>query len=174
MILRNYERYMNKILNMGAEFFYSLVIASKIKEEFVINEKYKFNSTRRNPWVSIGVIICILLLLGFAITSMPKGFKMTHEQIGTGLPALVFVYDPNLVVNISQTEQMNKARDQLSNQVLFLIAKIRTPEGDKLIAEHRASPTELLLFDPSGRLIKRQFALRNSSELIEWITVGEP
>jgi hypothetical protein len=99
---------------------------------------------------------------------------MTHEQIGTGLPALVFVYDPNLAVSISQTEQMNKARDQLSDQVFFLIAKINTPEGEKLLAEHRASPAELLLFDPSGRLIKRQFALRNSSELIQWITVGEP
>ena len=149
-------------------------ITSKIKEAFVINEKYNVNSTRRNPWITIGVIIFIVILLGFAVTLMPKGFKMTHEQIGTGLPALVFVYDPNLVVNISQTEQMNKARDQLSGQVLFLIAKISTPEGDQLIAEHQASPTELLLFDPSGRLIKRQFALKNSSELIQWITLGEP
>jgi hypothetical protein len=105
---------------------------------------------------------------------MPKGFKMTHEQIGTGMPALVFVYDPNLSVSISQTEEMNKARDQLSDQVFFLIAQIRTPEGDQLIAEHRASPAELLLFDPSGRLIKRQFALKNSSELIQWVTVGAP
>ena len=149
-------------------------ITSKIKEAFVINEKYNVNSTRRNPWITIGVIIFIVILLGFAVTLMPKGFKMTHEQIGTGLPALVFVYDPNLVVNISQTEQMNKARDQLSGQVLFLIAKISTPEGDQLIADHQASPTELLLFDPSGRLIKRQFALKNSSELIQWITLGEP
>ena len=149
-------------------------ITSKIKEAFVINEKYNVNSTRRNPWITIGVIIFIVILLGFAVTLMPKGFKMTHEQIGTGLPALVFVYDPNLVVNISQTEQMNKARDQLSGQVLFLIAKISTPEGDQLIADHQASPTELLLFDPSGRLIKRQFALRNSNELIQWVTLGEP
>jgi hypothetical protein len=140
----------------------------------VINEKYNLNSTRRNPWIYISVIILIFIFIGFAVTLMPKAFKMTHEQIGTGLPALVFVYDPNLVVSISQTEQMNKARDQLSVRVLFLIAKIRTPEGEQFIAEHQASPAELLLFDPSGKLIKRQFALRNSSELIEWITVGEP
>jgi hypothetical protein len=115
-----------------------------------------------------------VILVAFAVKLIPKGFKMTHEQIGSGLPALVFVYDPNLAVNTSQTEQMNKAREQLSDQVLFLIAKINTPEGDQLIADHRASPAELLLFDPSGRLIKRQFALRNSSELIHWITLGEP
>jgi hypothetical protein len=98
---------------------------------------------------------------------------MTHDQIGTGLPALVFVYDPNLVVSISQSEQMDKAYDQLGGQVLFLIAKIKTPEGDKFIAEHQASIAELLLFDPSGKLIKRQSALKSSSELIQWITADE-
>ena len=105
---------------------------------------------------------------------IPKGFKMTHEEIGTGLPTLVFVYDPNLAVNTSQTEQMNKAREMLGDQVLFLIAKINTPEGDQLIAKHRANAAELLLFNPSGKLIKRQFALRNSSELIQWIMLSEP
>lgn len=105
---------------------------------------------------------------------MPKGFKGTHEQIGTGKPALVFVYDPNLGVSVSQTEQMNKARDQLSDQAFFLIAQIHTPEGDQLIAEHDASPAELLLFDSSGKLIKRQLALKGSSELIQWLTVGAP
>jgi hypothetical protein len=53
---------------------------------------------------------------------MPKGFKMTHEQVGTGQPALVFVYDPNLGVSVSQTEEINKARDQLGDQAFFLIA----------------------------------------------------
>ena len=90
------------------------------------------------------------------------------------MPALVFIYDPNLGVSSSQTEQMNKARDHLGDQAFFLIAQISTPEGDKLIAEHRASPAELLLFDSSGKLIKRQFALRDSSELIQWIAADAP
>ena len=94
---------------------------------------------------------------------------MTHEQIGTGKPALVFVYDPNLGVSTSQPEQMNIARDQIGDQVFFLIARIGTPEGDKLIAEHNARPPELLLFDSSGRLIQRQFALIEASQLIQWI-----
>lgn len=100
---------------------------------------------------------------------MPKSIKMTHEEIGSGKPALVFVYDPNLQVSISQTEQMNKARDQLNDQVFFLIAKIHTPEGDKLIAEHSARIAELLLFDASGKLIKRQPALKDASEIIQWL-----
>lgn len=139
-----------------------------------MSEKYDSIPTRRKPWVLIGVITSILIVLGVLLTAMPKGFKGTHEQIGTGKPALVFIYDPNLGVSVTQTEEMNKARDQLSDQAFFLIAQLSTPEGDQLIAEHRASPAELLLFDPSGRLIKRQFALKSASELIESIAVDTP
>ncbi len=104
----------------------------------------------------------------------PEGFKMTHEDIGTGKPAVVFVYDPNLGVSTRQPEQMNIARDQLGDQVFFLIARIGTPEGDKLIAEHNARAPELLLFDSSGRLKQRQFALIEASQLIRWIQSPTP
>ena len=144
-----------------------------LKEDFVIKDKSmskpKAKSTRRMPWVSIGVITSIVIIIGLLLTMMPKGFKATHEQIGTGKPALVFVYDPNLTVSGSQTEQMNEARDYLSDQVFFLVAQVGSPEGDQLIAKHRARPAELLLFDPSGSLIKRQYALKSASELIQWV-----
>ena len=117
----------------------------------------------------MGVTLAILLLVWLVLSAMPKGFKGTHEDIGTGVPALVFIYDPNLGVSVSQTEQMNTARDQLGEQAVFLVAQLSTPEGDKLIAKHQANAGELLLFDPSGTLIKRQFALQSSSELIQWI-----
>jgi hypothetical protein len=116
----------------------------------------------------------ILTFIWLLLTLMPKGFDMNHEQIGTGKPALVFVYDTNLSVSIEQSAQMNKARDQLDEQVLFIIAKIGTREGDLLIAKYRAESAELLLFDPSGSLVKRQFALLQSSELIQWLAVGVP
>nr|WP_112354244.1 hypothetical protein [Shewanella benthica] len=135
--------------------------------------KAKSNSTRRMPWTAIGVITSIVLIIGLLLTMMPKGFKSTHEQIGTGKPALVFVYDPSLTVSGSQTEQMNEARDYFSDhldeQVFFLIAQVGSPEGEQLIAKHRARAAELLLFDPSGNLIKRQFALKSAHELIQWL-----
>jgi hypothetical protein len=109
------------------------VIASKMKEGFVVNDKYDFKPTRRNPWVSTGVVIFILILLELVVTFLPKSFKMTHDQIGTGLPALVFVYDPNLVVSISQTEQMDKAYNQLSGQVFFLSPKLRLQRETSLL-----------------------------------------
>ncbi|MFC1518082.1 hypothetical protein ACFL6Z_00030 [Pseudomonadota bacterium] len=50
-----------------------------------------------------------------------------------------------------------------------MIARIGTPEGDQLIAKYRASPAEVLLFDPAGNLVKRQYALRTAAELMQWV-----
>lgn len=94
---------------------------------------------------------------------------MSHEQIGTGKPALVFVYDSNLTVSMKQSEEMNKARDQLGDKALFIFVKTGTPEGNKLITKHNAQSTEILLFNPSGRLVKRQYALKNAKELVQLI-----
>lgn len=151
-----------------------LKIIHSLKKEPVIKEKNNPETTRRKPWVSAAVFLFVLLFLAVILLNMPKGFKTTHEQLGAGKPALVFVYDPNLAVSVSQPEQMNVVREQLGDQVVFLFAQIATPQGNQLIAEHGASPGELLLFDSSGVLVKRQFALISSGEIIQWLAVGSP
>ncbi|MGS0674816.1 hypothetical protein [Shewanella sp. 30m-9] len=132
-------------------------------------DTHNTNSTRRKPWIALGVIASIVVLFAVLVMVMPKGFKATHEQIGSGKPTVVFVYDNGLAVSNSQTEQMNDARDQLGDQAYFLIATTGSPEGELLIAKHRADSAELLLFDPSGRLVKRQYALKTADELVRWI-----
>ncbi|GIU23460.1 hypothetical protein L2719_05385 [Shewanella schlegeliana] len=127
------------------------------------------NSSRRKSWIVFGVVTSIVVLFAALVMVMPKGFKATHEEIGTGKPALVFVYDAGLAVSNSQTEQMNEARDYLGDQVHFLIARMGTPEGDKLIASYHADSAELLLFDPAGQLVKRQHALKYAGELVQWV-----
>ena len=88
------------------------------------------NAPRKMPWVAISVIASIVLLFGLLLMLMPKGFTSNLEQIGTGKPAVVFVYDPNLVSSITQTEQMNEARSHLGDNVYFLLARTATPEGE--------------------------------------------
>lgn len=126
-------------------------------------------SSRRKPLIVFVIVTSIVLLFAALVMVMPKGFKATHEEIGTGKPAIVFVYDPGLAVSNSQTEQMNEARDYLGEQVYFLIARMGTPEGDKLIATYRADSAELLLFDPAGSLIKRDFAMKTAGQLVQWV-----
>ncbi|WP_227006593.1 hypothetical protein [Shewanella donghaensis] len=115
------------------------------------------------------MIAAIAILAAVVFNVLPKGFKTSHEQVGTGKPALVFVYDPNLAVSNSQTEQMNAAREQLNDQAFFLIARMGTPEGDQFIAKYRVKSAEMLLFDPAGKLVKKEYALKTSNELINWL-----
>ena len=127
------------------------------------------NTSNRKPWVVLGVIASIVVAVWLLLMVMPKGFKQTHEEIGTGKPAVVFVYDPGLAVSNTQTEQMNEARAHLGDNALFLLARAGTPDGDKLIAQYRASSAELLLFDSSGKLIKREYAVKGANELMQWL-----
>lgn len=132
-------------------------------------DKHQSNSKSKMPWVVISIIAIVIAVVGLVVMVMPKGFKTTHEEIGKGKPAVVFVYDAGLAVSNSQTEQMNEARAHLGDNVVFLLARAGTPDGDKLIANYRASSAELLLFDPSGKLIKRQFAVSDANELMRWV-----
>ncbi|KVX00128.1 hypothetical protein [Shewanella frigidimarina] len=127
------------------------------------------NVPRKMPWVAISVIASIVLLFGLLLMLMPKGFTSNLEQIGTGKPAVVFVYDPNLVSSITQTEQMNEARSHLGDNVYFLLARTATPEGDAFIAKHNARVTELFLFDSAGSLAERQLAVIDANELMRWV-----
>ena len=132
-------------------------------------DEHQTNKTAKKPLMVLGVIAAIVALLAVLMTVMPKGFNTTHEEIGMGKPAVVFVYDPNLTVSNSQTEQMNEARAHLGDNVVFLLARVGDPNGEKLIAKYRANSTELLLFDPVGNLVKRQYGVINANELMLWV-----
>ncbi|MGL4713165.1 MAG: hypothetical protein ACRCWP_11620 [Shewanella sp.] len=132
-------------------------------------DKHQVNTTTKKPLMVLSVIAAIVALLGILLMVMPKGFSTTHEEIGRGKPAVVFVYDPNLTVSHSQTEQMNEARAHLGDNVVFLLARVGDPNGAKLIAKYRAQSSELLLFDPAGHLTKRQYGVINANELMLWL-----
>ncbi|MCL1067831.1 hypothetical protein L2735_13620 [Shewanella olleyana] len=142
---------------------------SSVKEEIVIKDSNNSAAKSRKPLVVLGVIASIAILIAVVFSVLPKGFKTSHEDIGSGKPVLVFVYDPNLAVSNSQTEQMNAARATLGDDVSFLIARIGTPEGDQFIAKYQARPAELLMFEPAGSLTKRQYALMQSNEILRWV-----
>ncbi|WP_261389351.1 hypothetical protein [Ferrimonas balearica] len=101
--------------------------------------------------------------------AMPKGFKATHEEIGTGKPAVVFVYDPNFTSSNTQTEQMNAARSQIGDDALFLIARVGSPAGEQFQTQYRARSSDILLFSASGEVVDRARAVRSAGEIIQWV-----
>jgi hypothetical protein len=89
--------------------------------------------------------------------------------VGAGKPALVFVYDPNLVVSNQQTREMDALRDSLGDALHFLIADVGRPDAQQFMQRHQATRTQLLLFAPDGRLVARMQGPATSEQLLRSI-----
>ncbi|MBY6185656.1 hypothetical protein KUV89_03255 [Marinobacter hydrocarbonoclasticus] len=126
-------------------------------------------TARRGLWVKLGVLATLVLAVVLIFNVIPKGFKTTHEEIGTGKPAVVFVYDPNFTSSNTQTEQMNEARRQIGDTAFFLIARVGSPTGEEFRARYRANSSEILLFSPSGQLLERDRAVKSAGNIIQWV-----
>lgn len=124
---------------------------------------------RHKTWTRVATAAVLAALLGLAVLALPKGFGTDLSKIGAGKLALVFVYDPNLVVSNRQTGEMDKVREILGDKLNVLIADVGRPEAQQFMQRHQADRTELLLFAPDGRLVGRMQALITSEQLLKSI-----
>jgi hypothetical protein len=120
----------------------------------------------------IAMAAFLVALLGLVVMSLPRGFDTDMSKIGAGKPAVVFVYDPNLLVSNQQTRELDAARESLGESVHFLIADVGRPEAQQFMRQHQASSTQLLLFAPDGSVLGRMQALVTTDELIKSIAAA--
>jgi hypothetical protein len=132
-----------------------------------MNEPTQGIERRNNAWQRIAITALLVALLGIVVMSLPRGFDTDLSKIGAGKPAMVFVYDPNLIVSNQQTRELDAAREILGDALHFLIADVGRPEGQQFMREHQASATQLLLFAPDGSVLSRMQGLVSSDQLIE-------
>lgn len=75
------------------------------------------------------------------------------SRLGQGIPVVVQVHDPKCPVCQSLQRQARKAlRAFGEDEILYLVANIRTPDGDRFAARHGVPHVTLLLFDGQGNL----------------------
>jgi hypothetical protein len=101
--------------------------------------------------------------------ALPRGFDTDLTKIGAGKPALVFVYDPNLVASNQQTREMDVLRESLGDTLHFLIADVGRPDAQQFMQRYQATRTQLLLFAPDGRLVLRMQGPATSEQLLRSI-----
>ena len=119
--------------------------------------------------------LLVLVALGYAVwLAIPKGFDADLSKIGNGQPALVFVYDRDLVASSRQTEEMNRERAALEAQVQLLIADTGHPDARALMSRHQVGPITFMLFDGEGRLINSWPGLSSAGELRALIDEAGP
>lgn len=121
--------------------------------------------------VFIAVAVFLAGMVTLAVVNLPRGFDMDLDKVGTGKPAVVFVYDNNLSVSGVQTGEMDKIRDRYAERLNFLVADVGRPQAQQWISQHQARAAELFFFDARGELRHRQSALLNGEELAE--TIGQ-
>lgn len=119
--------------------------------------------------VRVATLLFIAAMVALAALALPRGFDADLGKIGAGKPALVFVYDPNLVVSNQQTREMDKSREQLGDRLHFLVADVGRPDTQQFMRQHQATPTQILLFAADGSLQERTQSLMTAEQLDRWI-----
>ena len=118
-------------------------------------------------WKRVATAAFIAAMLALVVLTLPRGFDADLTKIGAGKPALVFVYDPNLVVSNKQTREMDKARESLADELHFLVADIGRPDTQQFMRQHKATPTQILLFAADGSLLERTQSLMTTEQLLQ-------
>jgi hypothetical protein len=118
-------------------------------------------------WKRVATAAFIAGMLALVVMTLPRSFDADLTKIGAGKPALVFVYDPNLVVSNKQTREMDKARESLADELHFLVADIGRPDTQQFMRQHKATPTQILLFAADGSLLERTPSLMTAEQLLQ-------
>jgi hypothetical protein len=134
-----------------------------------MEEPTQGTSRRNRVWKRIATTAFVAALLGLAVMSLPRGFDTDLSKIGAGKPALVFVYDPNLVASNQQTRELDAVRERLGDALHFLIADVGRPDAQQFMQQNQARPTQLLLFAPDGSVVGRMHAPVTSEQILKSI-----
>ena len=128
------------------------------------------NEPTRDPgrWWKRGATAAFIAgMAALAVLNLPRSFDADLSTIGAGKPALVFVYDPNLVVSNKQTRELDKARESPADQLHFLVADVGRPDTQQFMRQHQATPTQLFLFAADGSLLVRTQSLMTAEQLLQ-------
>lgn len=73
-------------------------------------------------------------------------------KLGNGVPTVVQIHDPQCPKCVALQREARKALENFEeDQLQYLVANIRSPEGRALAATHGVSHVTLLLFDAAGK-----------------------
>lgn len=127
-------------------------------------------TSAKSRWVVFGIVTLFIAgMVTLVVLNLPRGFDMDLTKIGTGTPAVVFVYDNNLSVSGVQSEEMDKIRDRFEGRLNFLVADTGRPQAQQWMSQYQARAADLFFFDGDGELRHRQAALLEAEELADTI-----
>ncbi len=103
---------------------------------------------------NLGITAAALGAVGWYTTSEVCASIQEQDlsKIGQGIPAVVQIHDPNCPRCVALQREARAAVSEFSDEeIIFLVANIRTADGQQLAASHGVGHVTLLLFDGDGR-----------------------
>ncbi len=110
----------------------------------------------------------VLGVSGFALVRYIEGEMHEHDlsRIGNGIPTIVQIHDPQCpMCRALQKETRSALKNFGEGELDYVVADIRTAEGQAFATEHGVQHVTLLLFNKNGVLKNVLQGQRSSREL---------
>ena len=102
----------------------------------------------------LGTLLVLAVVLGYTFWHLVnKSVSADLSVIGQGKPVAVLVYENYSPTSMEHLERINAVRDDLEGEIVFRVATIGSPEGDRFIARYDAPRGALLVLDGEGALL---------------------
>ena len=116
-----------------------------------------------------GTIGVALLASGgvYAVTSVRKTMaEFDLTRIGQGVPVIVQIHDPTCSLCQSLQKQTRKALRRFQDgQIEFLVANIKTSEGQDMAVRYGVGHVTLLFFDAKGHMFHIEEGVQSKDQL---------
>lgn len=109
-------------------------------------------SAWRNRLIGLALTAIVLIALWLML---PQAYDQNLSHVGQGRPALVFVYDKNLLASGDQIRQFDRVRPQLEARVHVLIADTGRPDAQDFMRSYGAESITSVLISADGRELAR-------------------
>jgi len=122
-------------------------------------------AAKRSIWPKLIALTFILVIAAVAISLLPRGFSGDTSLIGKGTSVLLVVHDNNILQSGETMAVMNEIRDDYADRLTFIVADIKTPEGNAFADRHGLMPTALVFFSASGENLQTLYTPQTAESL---------
>jgi len=128
----------------------------------------------RKPLIAVLVISLIVLGAWLLLRMLPPGFETDLSLVGTGEPAVVLVHDHNYVESVDLMDNLNQVRSEHPEAMLYLVADLNAPRGQRFADQYDLDAVTLILFDRHGNHVATTRGRKTAAEIRSWLQGNLP
>ena len=117
-------------------------------------------------WIGVGTVVLGGATFLGARSVRAKMAEFDLSRVGQGVPTVVQVHDPQCPTCTALQRQTRRAlRGFEEDQLIYLVADIKTQQGQVFAGQFGVPHVTLLLFDGKGKLVETLRGMRQADEL---------